>query len=292
MLKIIESKSHALTHKIIHSGLLLISISIDHGEESKFSKWKCAPKLYFIIPRIGYLLSLIDTIQDYYASIDKEFYNLIENTFSWFEYDGLVINSQFPVGILFDKYHKSNDSVSFNIKLVLQYNNSNKNNRKAPFFSEENSVFNNNLIKIITNNIKLSQTVMFGDCRKLQMMNKKDYNELFDSIYSLSKTTGEYEKIIHRLFGSANEIYFNTKNIPVKIHVKNESFLRSFKKDINNQLIEIKDILNHFKFETNVSLDSNKVIFHGVALPLNTPLIFLTIFCPYIDGIVQLVIKD
>ncbi|KAH8583202.1 uncharacterized protein ELE39_002900 [Cryptosporidium sp. chipmunk genotype I] len=282
MFKILEDKLHDLTHKIVHSGLILISISTDFRGENESPSLKYAPKLYFIIPRIGYLLSLTDTIQDYYTSIDKEFFNLIENTFSWFEHDG----------VLFDKYYKSNNSVLFNIKLVLQHKNSNKNRQETFFFSEKNSVFNNNLTKIITNNIKLSQTVMFGDCRKLQMLNKKDYNELFDSIFSLSRTTREYEKIIDRLFGTTNEIYLNTKNIPVKIHVKSESFLRSFKKDVDNQLIEIKDVLNYFTLETNVSLNSHEVIFHGIALPLNTPLIFLTIFCPYIDGIVQLVLRD
>ncbi|OII72027.1 uncharacterized protein cubi_01360 [Cryptosporidium ubiquitum] len=275
MLKILENKLHGLTHKIIHSGLILISIAIDFKEGSG-----C------------YLLSLTDAIQDYYTSIDSEFLNLIENTCSWFEYGGSIINSQYPIGLLFDKYCKNNGGILFSIKLVFQNKNSNSNNQKVAIFSEKNSVFNNDLIKIITNNIKLSQTVMFGDCRKFQMLNKKDYDELFNSIFSLSRTTCEYETTINRLFGSTNEIYINTKNIPVKIHINNESFLRSFKKDINNRLIDIKDILNYFVSETNVALDSHDVIFHGTVLPLNTPLIFLTIFCSYVDGIVQLVLRD
>lgn len=92
MLKIIQDKLHDLTHKIIHSGLILVSIEISLRGENDYSRLTCAPKLYLIIPRIGYLLSLTDIIQDYYTSIDKEFLNLTENTFSWFEYNGLIIN--------------------------------------------------------------------------------------------------------------------------------------------------------------------------------------------------------
>lgn len=78
----------------------------------------------------------------------------------------------------------------------------------------------------------------------------------------------------------------------MKIHINEETFLRSFKKDINNEPTKIIDILNYIASETSVNIDNVDVIFHGIVLPLNTPLIFLTTFCSYIDGIVQLVLRS
>lgn len=89
---ILEGKSHNLSHKIVHSGLLLISIGVDFRGKNECSRLMYAPKLCFVTPRIGYLLSLTDAIQDYYSSIDKDFLNLTYDTFSWFEFDGSKID--------------------------------------------------------------------------------------------------------------------------------------------------------------------------------------------------------
>ncbi|KAJ1610232.1 hypothetical protein OJ253_1272 [Cryptosporidium canis] len=207
MIEILEDKSLNLSHKVVHSGVLLTSIDVDFRGGNDCSRILHAPKLCLVLPRIGYLLSLADTIQDYYSSIDKEFLKIIENNFSWFEFDGSIINSQFPVGLLFDKHCKNHNSILFNIKLVLQ----SKNGMRTTIHYDKGSIFNNNLTKIITNNIKLSQTIMFGDCRRFQKLSKREYQELINSIFSLSRTTGNYENVILRLFGPTQEMFTKIK---------------------------------------------------------------------------------
>ncbi|KAF7459349.1 autophagy protein 5 [Cryptosporidium felis] len=291
MSKILDNELYCLTHKVIHSGLILVSITIDIRNGEEFPKLRSTRKSYFIVPRIGYLVALVEQIRDHYCSIDGEFIKLIENNSSWFEFNGSIINSEYPIGLLFDLYSENNESLIFKLNLVFHERSNCREDLKNTRLFDYNYNYKR-FTKVFTNNIKLSQTIMYGSCRKFQMLSKRQFEGLFHTVLSLSKTTNQYESMIEILFGSPREIFMNIINIPVKIHVQGQIFLRSFKKEVNGELFEIKGILYEISGEISVNYENIAVIFQGITLPLETPLIMLAIFCSYPDGIIQITLRD
>ncbi|KAH8738947.1 hypothetical protein FG386_000813 [Cryptosporidium ryanae] len=279
----ITNRFSCLTQGIIHSGLILLSISLEIRGIKGYSTLKCAPNLYLLIPRIGYLICVFDSVRDYYNSFDYRFSILIDNNSNWLEYDGFIINSECPIGLLSDIYNIN--GLNFCIKLVIC--SEGRDGKKTIKSISNGDCF----FKKITNNIKLSQTLILGNCRKFQMLSEKEYKNLIGFIYSLSLTTEKYECIYKEIFGKVEEIYENARNIPVKIYIKNKAFLKSFSRNINNRPFKIKDILNELSSNINESYDNLSVIFHGIEIPIETPLICLLTSCPYIDGIIHLVLR-
>ncbi|KAK6589764.1 hypothetical protein RS030_1163 [Cryptosporidium xiaoi] len=273
----------SLTQNVIHSGLVILSIHLEIRGAKGYSTLKCAPKLYLLVPRVGYLICVIDALQDYYNSFDSRFSMLIEKNHHWFECDGFKINSEYPIGLILDIHNKSGLQLCVSLVIVFE----DKSGEKI-----ERATFNEiDFVKKITNDIKLSQTLILGNCRKFQMLSERKYKYLIDLIYSLSVTTEKYESIYEEIFGKVEEIYNNARNVPVKIYIKNRIFLKSFSRNINNRPLTIRDVLNDISSNLNESYDDLLVIFHGIEIPIETPLVCLLVSCSYIDGMIHLVLR-
>ncbi|RWS24996.1 autophagy protein 5-like protein [Leptotrombidium deliense] len=226
---------------------------------------------YSMLPRISYLPLVIDKVIRHFANFVTEYKK--NGNDLWIDFEGKPLKWHYPIGLLWDIF---NNDTSIPWNLTIHFEN---------FPEDELIRFNNRALIEST----FMSTIKEADALKhrsqvINSMLEKDHNQLWLGLQN--NRFDQFWNVNRKLMEHTNDELF--RHIPYRIYESNKSFIQRLTKPNteNGQLTTVADLIEQvFPEQDNTKVT---IITHGVKLPMQTPLQWLSENMSYPDNFVHL----
>lgn len=232
---------------------------------------------FLLLPRVSYLPIVTDKVQKHFQRAIKPDVNTSR---IWFDFNGQVLKWHYPIGVLFDLYG-SNKLLPWNITIHFE-----------DFPKEE-------LIPCETKEVVESyfmSAVKEADSLKhksqiINSMQKKEHKQLW-----LGLNNDKFEQfwaINKRLMERSGDELF--KSIPFRIHQRDASFMQKLARPVNEsgETQTLRNLMMETlpkMFASDKNFEQMRIITHGIEMPLETPLQWLSEHFSYPDNFLHIVV--
>lgn len=234
---------------------------------------------YLLLPRVSYLPIVTDKVQKHFQRAIKP---EVSTTGIWFDFNGQPLKWHHPIGVLFDLYG-SKKFLPWNITVHFED------------FPEDE------LIRCESKEVVESyfmSAVKEADSLKhksqiINSMQKKDHKQLwlglnndkFEQFWSVNK----------RLMERSGDEFF--KNIPFRIHQRDAPFVQNLARPVSEsgEVHTLKHLLVESLpsvFASEEDFEQMRIIIHGIEVPLETPLQWLSEHFSHPDNFLHIVLVN
>ncbi|KAI6189879.1 Autophagy protein 5 [Aphelenchoides bicaudatus] len=232
---------------------------------------KSVTSYFEILPRIGYFYLELDNVLKFFSNACN---SPIDSTNVWLEVNGTALKWHYPIGVLFD-LHSNEQHLPWTITVHLKN-------------------FPDSLLRFSTREEKRScffQAIKEADQLKhkgnvVSDMKPEEHNRLFDSL--CNHKFDDFRSASNRL-----RVIDKAAYLPIRFYKSSrKSFHQILIKATNEDaaLLSINDAVKLAFPDENI--ESAKILTHGILLPPETPLNWLSRNLAYADNVLHIVVKD
>nr|AWD06774.1 Atg5 [Dugesia japonica] len=271
--------------KTVWEGKLPICFNL--SEKDTYSYEKLTP-VYMLVPRVSYLPLFSEKLQNHF----KRLINHQEEFKVWFSADKIPLKSHYPVGLLYDC--ASNQSLPWSITVHF----SNFPSDKLIDLSKEENLESHFIYTVKEADYLKSRGLLIQSFQQKEMESiwaglKTDN---FEQFWSINRKLMDYEKIAHESnkAGGENPVVHNGfKCIPCRVYLPDRiGFVQKLIKSMhdNGDQYVLSDLIAILELPLD-NVTNYKFIIHGIDVPSNSPLQWLSENFSYPDNFLHILVK-
>ncbi|RWS14969.1 autophagy protein 5-like protein [Dinothrombium tinctorium] len=228
---------------------------------------------YLMLPRISYLPLVIDKVIKHFSNFVTEYKK--QGTDLWIDFEGKPLKWHYPIGVLWDLF-TNETTIPWN--LTLHFEN---------FPEDELIRFNNRALieSMFMSTIKEADALKHRS-QVINAMLERDHNQLWMGLQN--DKFDQFWSVNRKLMEHTNDELF--RHIPFRVYEQNKSFIQRLIKPVleSGELATVKDLMNLIYPYSQDDTQSVTFVIHGIKLPLDAPLQWLSENMSYPDNFLHI----
>lgn len=255
----------------VWQGRLPMCFSLAQDEESSSKKEPC----FLMVPRLTYITLIAEKILKHF----KKPQELPEGEELWFEFNHQPLKWHYPVGVLFDLL---TDNTPLPWKVKVHFKN----------FPEDELLHckSKEVVEAHFMSSVKEADILKHRGQVINNMQKRDHKQLWQGVQN--DKFDQFWTINRRLMERTNEEPF--KSIPLRIYQRDKMYIQRLSKPVTDtgEPLNLGHVLDALLPEELVACDnsSRMVLIHGVEVPMETPIQWLSEHLSHPDNFLHIVV--
>ena len=254
-------------------------VALEIGISEKDLSSTVLPGSCFIFAsRMSYLAVIAADVIDHLRSFAIE---LVPDV--WFEYNGIPLKSNLPVGVLFDLFHPH--AVRSSWKITVRF-------RDFPEDQILHCCSRENAEKHFMHNLKQALHSLHGSTRSFNAINTEDQSTVWECCNSGNRQG--YECVAKDVRSCSKEL---VRSIPIRfLFVSGQAQVitvqkpcRVFVDEARSQVTTLKSILE--QIAPSISLEDHEVVVQGIIIPIESPVYDLWLSLAHADFYLYAIVR-
>ncbi|KAM3586919.1 autophagy protein 5 [Umbelopsis sp. WA50703] len=272
--------------KSVWNGRIPLSITVNEDDAIYFGANETPAPILFELPRTSYLTVLTEEARDAFVAVGL---NILEAASEiWFEYQGIPLKWHYPIGLLYDtlciaesSLNQKSDSKPIPWSITIHF----RNYPSTSLFRDQSIATTRDFYMSM---IKEADFLRHGSTKKVMNLSKSDQTQLWDSL--CSNDYDSFWKVNQRLVSNEGQ---SIRHIPLRLYLPGDCPViqeRVNPRNEEGESLSVREIIQQLL--PNLKLDTPEhelsALCHGVAIPLDTPVIWASLNLAYPDNFLHI----